>query len=80
MQKGIGVDLLPSAVRNSHVLSGNDLGQLGNVERLPEVSDVNKFLQDYPQFMTSEINEKHKFAHEFLEKNDVKGAWMVLLS
>ncbi len=80
LQKGIGVDLLPSAVRNSHVLSGNDLGQLGNVERLPEVSDVNKFLQDYPQFMTSEINEKHKFAQEFLTKNDVESAWKVLLS
>ncbi len=79
-QKGIGVDHLPEIIRKSEVLTGNDLGQLGNVERLPEISDVNKFLQDYPQFMTSEINEKHKFAHEFLAKNDVKGAWMVLLS
>ncbi len=79
-QKGIGVDKLPEEVKTSNILTGNDLGQLGNVEGLPEVSDVNKFLQDNPQFMTSKINEKHKFAQEFLQKNDVESAWMVLLS
>jgi flavin reductase (DIM6/NTAB) family NADH-FMN oxidoreductase RutF len=80
LQKGMGVDKLPEHVKKSNILTGNDLGQLGNVERLPELSDVNKFLQDYPQFMTSKINEKHKFAQEFLQKNDVKSAWKVLLS
>ena len=80
MQKGIGVDKLPAEVKTSNILTGNDLGQLGNVEGLPQVSDVNKFLQDNPQFMTSKINEKHKFAQEFLQKYDVESAWMVLLS
>ena len=79
-QKGIGVDLIPIKVKSSDVLTGNNLGQLGNVERLPEVEDVNKFMQDNPQFITSKINEKHKFAQEFLEKNDVESAWKVLLS
>ncbi|WKK66322.1 flavin reductase family protein [Lutimonas zeaxanthinifaciens] len=77
--KGIGIDALPENVRNSVVLSGNDLGMLGNVEHLPEESDVNKFLQDNPQFMTSEINEKHKFAQDFLSRNDVESAWKVIL-
>ncbi len=80
LQKGIGVDNLPEEVKASNILTGNDLGQLGNVERLPEASDVNKFLQDYPRFMTLKINEKHKFAQEFLQKNDVESAWKVLLS
>ena len=79
-QKGIGINDLPEAVRNSKILTGNDLGQLGNVAELPQKDDVNKFLQDNPKFMTSEINEKHKFARELLAQNDVKSAWMVLLS
>ena len=79
-QKGIGVDHLPEEVKTSHILTGNDLGQLGNVEFLPQEKDVNKFMQDNPQFMTSKINEKHKFAQEFLQKNDVESAWKVLLS
>jgi hypothetical protein len=32
---GIGVDALPVSVRNSSVLTGNDLGMLGNIEYLP---------------------------------------------
>ncbi len=79
-QKGIGVDGLPDQVRNSHVLTGNNLGQLANVEFLPAKTDVNKFMQDNPEYMTSKINEKHKFAQEFLQKNDVESAWKVLLS
>ncbi len=33
---GIGVDSLPEHVRNSMILTGNDLGMLGNVEALPQ--------------------------------------------
>ena len=80
LQKGIGVDTLPKEVRNSEILTGNNLGQLANVEFLPKEHDVNKFIQDNPDYMTSKINEKHKFAQEFLEKNDVESAWKVLLS
>ena len=80
LQKGIGVDTLPKQVRDSEVLTGNNLGQLANVEFLPSEIDVNKFMQDNPENMTSKINEKHKFAQEFLQKNDVESAWKVLLS
>ncbi len=38
---GIGVDALPEHIRLSHVLSGNDLGRLGNVEEMPD----NDFMQ-----------------------------------
>ncbi len=78
--KGMGVDQLPEAVRKSKILTGNDLGMLANTERLPYQDDVNKFLQDNPRFLTRELNEKHKFAQEFLKKNDVESAWKVLLS
>ena len=37
---GIGVDALPEHIRLSHVLSGNDLGQLGNVEVAPEAEEM----------------------------------------
>ena len=79
INKGIGIDALPESVRNSEILTGNDLGQLGNVEHLPDQEDVDKFLQDNPRFMTAEINEKHKFAQDFLAGNDVESAWKVIL-
>ncbi|PYF73922.1 flavin reductase family protein [Pedobacter nutrimenti] len=37
---GIGVNALPAGVRNSFVLSGNDLGMLGNVEHLPDAEEI----------------------------------------
>lgn len=37
---GIGVDVLPESVRLSKVLTGNDLGQLGNSAALPAAADV----------------------------------------
>ncbi|HKK38044.1 MAG TPA: flavin reductase family protein, partial [Cryomorphaceae bacterium] len=40
---GIGVDQIPAEIRNSSILTGNDLGRLGNVEELPNETDVNEY-------------------------------------
>lgn len=37
---GIGVDSLPQSVRLSKVLTGNDLGMLGNIEQLPTDDEI----------------------------------------
>ena len=38
---GIGVDALPKGIRESDVLTGNNLGRLGNLEQLPSPQDIN---------------------------------------
>jgi len=76
---GIGVDAIPSEIRNSTVLTGNDLGMLGNVEVMPSDSDVNKFAKEHKQNIGNNTLKKHTFAKAFLEKNDVISAWKVLL-
>lgn len=48
---GIGVDALPYNIRNSSVLTGNELGQLGNLTALPDDAVVEAFAQ------TTEIKE-----------------------
>jgi len=78
--KGIGVDALPDTIKNSSILTGNNLGMLGNVDNLPSTDDVDKFMHDNPKYFTVDLNEKHKFAMELLNKNDVESAWKVLLS
>jgi hypothetical protein len=37
---GIGIDALPEKIRNSHSLTGNELGMLGNLEKLPEEIEI----------------------------------------
>lgn len=39
---GIGVDALPEHIRLSHVLTGNDLGRLGNIEEMPDEEWMNE--------------------------------------
>jgi flavin reductase (DIM6/NTAB) family NADH-FMN oxidoreductase RutF len=76
---GIGVDAIPSEIRNSTVLTGNNLGMLGNVEQLPKFETVNNFGKEHPQFIGIEVVKKHTFAKAYLSKNDVESAWKVLL-
>ena len=85
---GIGVDNLPEDVRKSSVLTGRHLAMLGNVETLPDETDVN----DYKLMELSEIFldlqddgsalelELHKHAATLLDNEDVDGAWKTLLS
>ncbi len=78
--QGIGVDTLPEEIKNSSILTGNNLGMLGNVNSLPSQNDVDKFTQENSKFLGLKINEKHKFAQDFLNKNDIESALKVLLS
>ncbi len=79
--KGMGVDRLPEHIRKSQVLTGNDLGMLGNVESLPSEDTVEEFLKEHPELKTLKGNlEKiHQKAKEFLMENDVSSAWKVLM-
>jgi flavin reductase (DIM6/NTAB) family NADH-FMN oxidoreductase RutF len=76
---GIGVDEIPLEIRNSSVLTGNNLGVLGNVEQLPTKESVNNFRKDHPEFIGLETTKKHTFAQAYLKMNDVESAWKVLL-
>lgn len=76
---GIGVDAIPKEIRNSIILTGNDLGKLGNIEAIPSEEDVNKFAKEHAQNIEYNKVKKHTFAKAFLEKNDVISAWKVLL-
>mgnify|MGYP000400742110 CR=1 FL=1 len=76
---GIGVDNIPMAIRNSSVLTGNNLGMLGNIAQLPTEESVNNFAKEHAEFIGLETTKKHTFAQEYLSKNDVESAWKVLL-
>tara|TARA_B110000444_G_C18847090_1_gene602757 strand:+ start:41 stop:943 length:903 start_codon:yes stop_codon:yes gene_type:complete len=85
---GMGVDLIPEDIRISNVLTGKHLAMLGNVEVLPNETDVNDykllelaeiFIEHQDDGKTLEL-ELHKFAAALLESGNVNGAWKTLLS
>jgi flavin reductase (DIM6/NTAB) family NADH-FMN oxidoreductase RutF len=74
LQKGIGVDAIPDFIKNDERFSGNDLGKLGNIEKLPTQEEIDAFA-----FVHANADLK-ALAKDLLEKNQVKEAWMSLLS
>ena len=81
---GIGVDQIPLHIRNSDVLSGNDLGMLGNVDKMPSEEEVAQFVASQTKIRSlltrgkrTEIELKAK---SLLENKDVLSAWKVLLA
>jgi len=70
---GIGFDQLPVSIRDSKVLSGNDLARLANVEMLPDFKSLAS--------LSAQDEEKlHHLAKRFLAEGKIEEAWKVLLN
>lgn len=74
---GIGVDHLPDAIKNSTVLTGNDLGILGNATAVPAI-DAN-FNDERCNSIGNDVQALHSYAQELIAGGDINKAWQVLL-
>ncbi|MBX2981840.1 MAG: flavin reductase family protein [Flavobacteriales bacterium] len=85
---GVGVDALPRSVRNSSILTGNDLGQLGSLRVVPDETAVNEYklteladlfirLEDDPAGLEKAL---HTRAKELLQDGQKEEAWKTLLT
>ncbi len=74
---GIGIDQIPSHIRNSDILTGNNLGQLGNVEFLPSQQEIKEF---YALNKLKIDDDAHRFAQHLLSEGKVHEAWCALLN
>lgn len=86
LKLGIGIDALPPALRNSSILTGNNLGQLGNVNEMPvpdpafaddHLKQIVQYYSINPEEMEKEL---HRYAQQLLEAGKVAAAWQVLLT
>jgi flavin reductase (DIM6/NTAB) family NADH-FMN oxidoreductase RutF len=86
---GIGIDRIPADIRNSDVLTGNNLGQLGNTEVLPSQEELDEYRNSaaikelVARFGANPFELKlrlHELAKNLLDKKEVIEAWKALLS
>ena len=83
---GIGVDALPESIRNSDILTGNDLGHLANVREMPVIvpsfddAHLKNIIQYYSLNPDDMEKELHAYAKKLLAEGKVKEAWQVLLA
>ncbi|SFW61720.1 flavin reductase family protein [Cellulophaga fucicola] len=81
---GIGVDSLPLKIRNSKLLSGNDLGLLGNIEQLPSAESVTQFVEENVSIRsvlsTNDGVQLQLKAKEYIFNEDVTSALKLLIA
>ena len=81
---GIGVDQIPEKFRYSSVLTGNDLGKLGNVERVPSAEEITAFLdnnEDLKLLITNkEDQELHLKVRDLINQDNTGDAWKLILA
>lgn len=81
LKLGIGFDNLPDSIRNSNVLTGNDLGLLANLEALPSADEINSFRSDPANApLLSDKSMQHHHAKKLLAEGKVTQAMLLLLS
>jgi flavin reductase (DIM6/NTAB) family NADH-FMN oxidoreductase RutF len=78
---GMGVDAIPESIRLSKILTGNDLGMLGNTEALPSPEDIKQFNGQpaIAAILKQGTEAIHRQAHLYLEAGNVGDAWRILL-
>lgn len=86
---GIGVDRMPRSIRESDILSGNELGALALIAELPDENEVNDYkltrlseffieYEDRPEELEKALHQK---AREVLQEGgEIRTAWKILLS
>lgn len=85
---GIGIDQIPDEIRNSPILTGNNLGRLGNMTELPTEQEIEELSRSaeiremrvrFKNDLESWSDHLHLRAKEELENGDALLAWTYLL-
>jgi flavin reductase (DIM6/NTAB) family NADH-FMN oxidoreductase RutF len=81
---GIGVDSIPVFIKESPFFNGNDLGKLGNVEKLPNSEEISIFVAENFEvkavLSADDLDIKLAKAKEYLDQNLVLNAWKLILA
>jgi len=75
--KGIGIDQLPHSIRESNILTGNNLAQLANIEKLPTLEDL---IEIKLENLEMEVHQQAQFYLNQRQTDSVQKAWKVLLN
>lgn len=74
--KGIGFDALPVSIRNSRILTGNELARMANVESVPKKQLI--AVEEYQDVQSKD--DIHREVAKFIQKNDLMNAWQLVLN
>ncbi|WP_417884884.1 flavin reductase family protein [Zunongwangia sp.] len=80
----IGIDAIPAEIKESNILTGNDLGKLGSVSQIPSLKEAKEFVDDDAFLVeiiaTQDPEVIHKQAQLLLTENRILEAWKLLIA
>ena len=76
---GLGVDALPVSIKNSKVLTGNDLGKLGNLNDLPDTTKIKHYAKKNPHLKGLSAHQLHELGKKYLEEDQPQDAIYILM-
>ncbi len=80
LKKGIGYDMIPDFIKQSNIYSANNLGKLGNIEKIPSENDVSDYIDEVKQSSVIESDLlKSSFDDYQNQKNFLKMLQLILL-
>ena len=79
-KQNIGFDNLPENILNSPVLTGNEIGKLAMETEIPSIDESENFIKKNNQYRFLSDDEKHVLASQFIKRNEVRNAFLILLS
>ncbi len=81
---GIGVDQIPNFIKESGYFTGNDLGKLGNIEKLPTKEEIRIFVTDNFEvkaiLSSDDWDIRFSKTKEYIDSNLILNAWKLLLA
>lgn len=79
-QLGVGFDALPAAIKQSTILTGNDLAQLAARTSLPSAATINTAFKENPNWQSlNDTKEIHYTAKQLITNGKVKDAFCLLM-
>jgi flavin reductase (DIM6/NTAB) family NADH-FMN oxidoreductase RutF len=71
----LGFDGLPLVIRESHILTGNEIASLASLTKIPEITEITLPLDE---FKSLSENEKHHVASKLIAEGKIKDALYLL--
>jgi flavin reductase (DIM6/NTAB) family NADH-FMN oxidoreductase RutF len=79
LKKGIGYDMIPEFIKNSHTYSANNLGRFGNSEIIPADEDVKKFIAEREEEKLEEFELSEEAFFRYQRHNEYKKMYKAAL-
>jgi flavin reductase (DIM6/NTAB) family NADH-FMN oxidoreductase RutF len=79
-RQGIGIDVLPDKIKYNNYLTGNDLGQLGNIEKLPDTDVLNQIENEFEFMKLADEKQLCELAQQLISEKATEKALGLLMA